>query len=262
MFVGQPVNAARTRPGTCSCMDNSDALPNDVALVPVHDLHRRHQVRRALDLDHVDRLVEVLDRCPPIVISSDRWLVDGEHRVAAARRLGVDELPAVVLPIAVAPGDDLISAIEANASHGLPLTRQERRDAVAVILDVRPELSDRETARICGVARSVVVAVRNNGGRSGGSNDHVNDRLGRDGKRYGAAPPEWRALLEALVRVEPTTSVRALAERVGVSVGAAQSHRRKILDQLAAETWVRRWWRRLRARRALRHISQARSVHR
>jgi hypothetical protein len=233
-------------------MDNPGASPHQLVTVLVGDLHRRSRVRRALDPEHVEQLAEVLDRCPPIVLSSDGALVDGEHRVAAARRLGLTALPAVVLPAPTAAGEDLIRALEANASHGLPLTRQERRDAVAAVLAVRPELSDRQTARICGVGRSVVAAVRAAHDCSGGSNGHVNDRLGRDSKRYGTAPDGWHALLEAWLRVEPTATVRELAALTGASVGAVHNRRRDLRSRIEAEHRLLRWWRKLRARWYLR----------
>ena len=234
----------------------------DVSLVAVDQLRRRHQVRRVLDPEHVERLTEVLDRCPPILVSEDGAIIDGEHRVAAARRLGVSEVPAIVLPVGSVAGAELVLAIEANTSHGLPLSREERRAAVAAVLEVRPAMSDREIARVCGVGRGLVATIRAATSCSGGSDGHLNGRIGGDGKRYGTAPSDWRAHLEALVRVDPTMSVRALALRTGASVGAVQTLRRKVLEQLDAEAFVLRWWRRLRARCALRRLDRAVTLNR
>lgn len=256
------LNVAGGQPGTDGCMDNSSTTPDDVERVAVAGLHRRHHVRRALNVDHVERLAEVLSRCPPILIGADGTLVDGQHRVAAARQLGIDELPALRLPPSDTYGAELIRAIEANTCHGLPLTRQERRDSITAVLGLRSELSDREIARICGVSRSVVATIRSTDARSGGSSDHVNGRVGGDGKRYGSAPTRWRAHLEALVRIDPSTGVRSLAERTGASVGAVQARRRNVLEQLDAEPRMVRWWRRLRARWTLRRLGYAPPVNR
>ena len=45
--------------------------------VPLAGLRRRHQVRRALDVEHVELFAGVMDRYPPIVVSADGSLVDG-----------------------------------------------------------------------------------------------------------------------------------------------------------------------------------------
>jgi ParB-like chromosome segregation protein Spo0J len=215
--------------------------------VELHGLRRRHQLRRALDPDHIELLCEVLDRCPPIIITSDGALVDGEHRVAAALSLGRTDLPAVVLGDTDCVGTDLIQSIEANTGHGLPLTQAERRSAVEAVLAVRPDLADRAIAQICGVARSTVKCKRAEA-CSGGLNDHLNARAGSDGKRYGGAPPTWRPHLEALLRIDPTMTVRTLAARTGASVGAVHARRQEVLAQVASEPRLIRDWRRLRAR--------------
>lgn len=230
----------------------------DVSRVPIALLRRRHQVRRVLDTEHVERLAEVLDRCPPIVLSADGTIIDGEHRVAAARQLGISALPAIVMSAEERTGADLISAIEANTSHGLSLTREERRDAISAVLTLRPEMSDRGIARTCGVTHGLVATVRASTSCSGGSTDHLNGRLGGDGKRYGAAPPGWQVHLEALVRIDPAASVRALAEHTGASVGTVQARRRQLLEQLETEPRILRWWRRLRARSTLRGVGSRR----
>jgi len=201
---------------------------------------------------HVERLADVLDRCPPILISEDGTIIDGEHRVAAARQLGINHLLAIVLPTGRVVGDDLVAAIEANTAHGLPLSREERHAAVAAVLAVRPEMSDREIARVCGVGRGLVATIRAATSCSGGSNGHLNGRVGGDGKRYGTVPPGWREHLEALVRCDPEMTVRALAERTGASVGAVQARRRDLLQKIEGELGFVRWWRRLRARWFLR----------
>ena len=247
------MSAPNDRTGTGECMNDSSTNADGVERVAVSGLRRRHRVRRALDVAHVERLAEVLDRCPPILIGSDGTLIDGEHRVAAAQQLGTTELPAIVLRTdSDSPVEGLISAIETNTSHGLPLSREERRDAVEAVLAAKGEMSDREIARVCGVSRGLVATIREATSRSGGSTDHLNGRIGRDGKRYGTLPQGWHAYLEALVRVDPATSIRALAERTGASVGAVQARRRDLLQRIEGELRFVRWWRRLRARWLLR----------
>jgi ParB-like chromosome segregation protein Spo0J len=221
---------------------------DELTRVELQGLRRLHQLRRALDPDHIERLCEVLDWCPPIIITSDGAIVDGEHRVAAALILGRTEIPAVILADPQCAGADLIRSIEANVRHGLPLTRDERRSAVEAVLGVRPDLADRAIAQICGVSRSTVKTKRAEAACSGGLNDHLNTRVGSDGKRYGAAPTTWRPHLEALLRIDPKMTVRTLAERTGASVGAVHARRQEVLARLASERRLIRSWRRLRAR--------------
>lgn len=220
--------------------------------VEVAGLRRRFAVREALDDDHVERLAEVLDRCPPIVVSTDGHIVDGEHRVEAARRRGIGRLAAVVLS-----GDadaEIVEAIRSNTRHGLPLTRAERRKGAAAVLAARPDLSDRAVARICGVARTVVASVREDDRRSRGQNSHLNGRTGADGKTYGRLPDGWRRHLEALLRIRPEASVRELASLTGASVGAVQRYRPDLLARVENEWILTRWWRRLRARWYLHNV--------
>src|ERR1035437_6195020 len=72
------------------------AMPWDVRL---DDLTFGEGVRGGgLDEDHVALLVESAGAWPPIVVWGDKnQVVDGHHRVAAARRLGRSHLPAVRL---------------------------------------------------------------------------------------------------------------------------------------------------------------------
>lgn len=217
----------------------------------IEDLVEGIAVRHRLDAGHVEMLAGVLEHCPPILVTDSGTIVDGRHRLAAARRAGWVRIPTVVLEDD-APGAELLAALAGNASHGLPLTREERRAGVRTVLAVRPELSDRSVAQTCGVARSVVAAVRTELYSSGGRDHHLNARAGRDGKRYPVDPRRGREIVEAIVRVDPTMGVRSLASLAGVSVGAAHERRRRVLSQVAAERWVIRWLRRLRARWVLR----------
>lgn len=60
----------------------------DISLLALSSLEAVSVVRALTDDDHVARLMDVLEDCPPICVTSDGALVDGAHRVAAARKLG------------------------------------------------------------------------------------------------------------------------------------------------------------------------------
>jgi len=248
--TGNRAESARDAgPGTGHLMPTPPAPESTDWLIA--DLVEGTAIRRRLDEGHVRTLVAVLEHCPPILVTADGAIVDGRHRVEAARRAGWVRIPATVLPD-TNPGAAVLAAMAANAAHGLPLTRSERRNGVRAVLDARPDLSDRAVAQACGVARTVVADVRAEVSRSGGRDDHLNTRAGADGKQYPVDGPRGRAVVEALVRVEPGLTTRRLSELANVSVGSAHGHRRRVLAQLDTEGWIVRWIRRFKARRLLR----------
>jgi hypothetical protein len=71
--------------------------------------------------EQVDRLVSLDGAWPPIVVGRDDGVVvDGAHRVEAARRLG---LPSVVaVPFDGGADEQFVEFVRRNVSHGLLLT--------------------------------------------------------------------------------------------------------------------------------------------
>lgn len=221
--------------------------------VAVSSLTKASLVRSAVDPDHVARLSEVLQDCPPITLTDGGALLDGLHRLEAARSLGWESIPAVIVPVA-SPVNALLTAAAANSTHGLPLTREERRSAVHQLLRLDLSLSDRRIARACGVSRSVVesarAAVRE---CSGGRNGHVNTRIGADGKRYpGTRRAGLAPVAAAVLRLRPQTTVRELAGLLGVSTGIAHRLHTETRERLRRESRWTRFWHRLIARWRLR----------
>lgn len=93
--------------------------------------------RKRLDAKHVDEFVELAGEWPPVLARpiSHNWythqLVGGFHRAAAAEKLGYSEIEARVEVM----DDDtaLLRACQDNATHGLPLTREEKRAWVVML---------------------------------------------------------------------------------------------------------------------------------
>lgn len=228
--------------------------PNRPTRVAIELVAAKSAVRSSIDHEHAARLAEVLDRCPPIVVAENGTvLIDGLHRLEAARLRGWDTIPVVFVPVA-SPADLLLAAASANRAHGLPLTREQRRDAVEALLRLGTTLSDRALASACGVARTTVAALRAEGRpRSGGVNtcsagEPDRPRLGQDNKHYPGASRHLGRAAESIVRLEPAITVRALAQRLGASVDSAHRYRADTLARLRDERpWVR-FLRRLMAR--------------
>ena len=86
---------------------------------------------------HVATLAELDGAWPPIVVRrEDRSVVDGQHRVAAARRLGMATLQ--VSWFDGSAEDAFVEFVRCNVGHGLPLGLAERRSAASRILRITP----------------------------------------------------------------------------------------------------------------------------
>lgn len=111
-----------------------------------------------LDANRVEQYAEDMrrgDDFDPITVFNAQgvfWLADGFHRVAAARKAGLLELPAIIRQ-----GDRrsaILFAVGANAGHGLDRTDDDKRLAVDTML-ADPEWRkwvDAEIARRCRVS--------------------------------------------------------------------------------------------------------------
>jgi ParB-like chromosome segregation protein Spo0J len=108
---------------------------------------------------HVRVLGQVLDRLPAILVHrSTMTVIDGAHRLEAFRRARRTEIPAILLN--GARDDAFILGVQANISHGLPLSLLDRTRAAELILQSHPERSDRWIACICGLSHSTVAKRR------------------------------------------------------------------------------------------------------
>jgi ParB-like chromosome segregation protein Spo0J len=185
---------------------------------------------RGVDPAHVAALAEVAESWPPILVNrSGRVVVDGQHRVAAAKQLGLREVHVIWFD-----GSDIESHLEfvrRNVSHGLPLTLAERRAAARRFVSSCPEFSDRGIAEVCGLSPRTVrrlreeagaVAERTNGSRRG------QRRVGRDGRVRPIDPKATRAgIAEELAR-QPDASLRKIASAVGASPETVRSVRNEL----------------------------------
>src|SRR5215471_2409113 len=128
--------------------------------VATGSLHMGRSPRdRGIDHTHVALLAEVPESWPPIVVSRrDRAVIDGQHRVAAAKQLGIKRLRAVYFD--GSPDDAYVEFVRCNVGHGLALSLDERRAAVRRILSTHSDLSDRSVASVCGLSPKTVARVR------------------------------------------------------------------------------------------------------
>lgn len=169
--------------------------------------------------EQVDRLVELGGSWPPIVVSRiDGAVVDGAHRVAAARRLGLAKLDAVLFEGGAE--EAFVEFVRRNVCHGLVLTLDERKAAAVRVLRGQPLWSDRRVAELCALSPKTVARLRADT-RGSSPEDGVpvdsGVRVGRDQRvrpaRRGSVRPR---VLEAL-QAQPGASLRTIAAAAGVS---------------------------------------------
>jgi ParB-like chromosome segregation protein Spo0J len=171
--------------------------------------------------------MEVGSSVPPLVVHEPSMtIIDGIHRLEAARRSGAECIRTVLVPGEWSVA--FVLAVQANVSHGKPLTLAERRSAARTILGDFPDCSDRWLASVCGLAPSTVSGLRTS--RPAGST-----RVGRDGRRRPVDSGELRTRVAEAVAANPGASVRAIAAAVGASPSTVQGEVRRSREGPKAE---------------------------
>ncbi|QXE35779.1 ParB N-terminal domain-containing protein [Streptomyces sp. GMY02] len=178
-----------------------------------------------LDMAHVRLLAERVDVLPPVLVHRPYMrVVDGRHRVAAARSRGLEQVP--VRWFEGSDDEAFVTAVRLNASHGLPLAGHERAAAVQRILASHQERSDRWIASVCGVAPRTVAALRARTAPEGAATPGF--RIGQDGRRRPLSARAGRERAREIMVREPEASLRTVARRAGISVGTALDVRRRL----------------------------------
>jgi len=174
-----------------------------------------------IDRRHVERLAHVADRWPPVLVAARSLaVIDGVHRIAAARMLGRTTIVATMFD-----GDHVAAYAEAvgrNVRHGLPLTLDERRRAARELLLRLPERSDRSLAGLCGLDHKTIARLRHEVAGS----DARPGTLRPAGRPAGGS--ELRARIAAAIAEHPDASLRRIAVRVGASPETVRSVRKEL----------------------------------
>jgi ParB-like chromosome segregation protein Spo0J len=184
----------------------------------------RYGREHGLDHSHVAALAEVADRWPPIIVArDDNSVVDGHHRVAAAKDLGLQRVRAEFFD--GTPDEAYAEFVRQNVTHGLPLSLPERRRAAHHMLGVDASRSDRSIAADCGLSpktvgklRSALVPTRTAGGKV-----VVARRRGRDGRTRPVDGAELRARIVRELEQQPAAPLRQIARQVGASPETVRS---------------------------------------
>ncbi len=188
--------------------------------LPLADLQVTEGVRSGgLDEAHVALLMETVEEWPPILVWGDeRLVIDGAHRVEAARRLGHSRIPAIRF---LGTRDEaFVESVRRNIDHGLPLSMGDRRRAAIHVLRGHPEWSDRRIASLCGLSGKSLARLRRDElgcSPDDGSAVGLERRVGRDGKTRPVQAGEIRDRIRQALDENPTGSLRAIVAKAGAS---------------------------------------------
>lgn len=192
-------------------------------LVPLHQLRPGYSPRMHRQ-DSQDAAVLARSGTPlaPIIVNrATMEVIDGHHRVLAARLRGDEEIRARLFD--GTEHEAVLAAIRANIRHGKRLSLAERKRAAREVLARLPHLSDRAISEYCGLSPGTIRGLRPT---STARADQVMRRLGRDGRRRPAEPGAARRAAERYLDVHPTATTSEAAEAAGVSANTVRSARR------------------------------------
>ncbi|MDX3537603.1 ParB/RepB/Spo0J family partition protein [Streptomyces sp. MB09-01] len=171
----------------------------------------------AQDLAHSGRAL------PPLLVHRPTMrIIDGTHRLRAAVLRGQHTVGVTYFDGSAE--DAFVLSVEANISHGLPLTHAERTAAAIRILRSHPDWSDRGIAQRTGLAAKTIGALR----RREGPAPAPPGRIGQDGRVRPADPVRGREVAARLLAGRPTASLRQIAREAGIAPSTVRDVRRRI----------------------------------
>jgi hypothetical protein len=149
-------------------------------------------------------------------------IIDGFHRVRAAKRKGLHEISDI---LDGSLESAFIVAVEANVTHGLPLSIGDRRAAAATILQTHSDWSDRAIAAAStGLSAKTVSAIR----CATAENPQSNKRVGKDGRVRPLNTSVGRQHAAQLLSSRPNASLREIAKAAGISTGTVRDVRERL----------------------------------
>ncbi len=208
--------------------------------LPLRTVHPTDNLRSGgLNEEHVRLLMETVEQWPPIVVWDDECVVvDGAHRVEAARRLGLRTIAAV--RFVGSREEAFLESVRRNVDHGLPLTIGDRRRAAIRVLTRNAHWSDRRVASLCGLSGKTVARLRRE------HCDHASTveapviglerRVGRDGKVRPVQAGEIRDRIRRALEKNPGGSLREIATIAGASPETVRTVRARLVEGEKADS--------------------------
>lgn len=175
--------------------------------------------------EHIARLAEIDDPLPPILVDARTMrVIDGAHRLMAAGLRGRETIE--VEFFRGSADDAFLYAVQANVTHGYPLSQADRRAAAKRIIASHPYLSDRAIAQTAGLGAKTVATLRKRAGGEQGA--AVEARVGRDGRVRPLNSAAGRLRAAELIAQRPNASLRELARAAGVSPATVGDVRKRL----------------------------------
>jgi ParB-like chromosome segregation protein Spo0J len=195
--------------------------------VPLEPLMPGFYLRQAgSDATHIRLLADAAGsvQLPPILVQRSGWrIIDGMHRVAAAKLRNEQVIRALVLDCT--DSEALVLAIKSNVLHGLPLSKADRISGAKRVLAEHRDLSDRAVAEIAGLSAKTIASLRN---RSTADSQFQGKRLGRDGRRRPLSAADGRRRAAEYIGSHPEAPLREVAREADVSLGTVHDVRARI----------------------------------
>ena len=175
------------------------------------------------DIDHAQALAFRLDDCPPILVErSTSTVIDGVHRVLAARMLGRTTIAARFFE--GTHEEAFLEAVRSNIAHGKPLTLAEREAAAKKVLGLHSDWSDRLVGDICGLSDKTVGRLR----KTTADIPQLSARVGRDGRQRPTDPQPLRNQIAAALREKPDANLEDIAASLSTSPSTVRDVRKRL----------------------------------
>jgi ParB-like chromosome segregation protein Spo0J len=196
-----------------------------VATVPVSLLQTGESPRlEGQNEAHVARLAEIDGPLPPILVDRRTMqVIDGTHRLMATKLKGQATIDVVFFDGSTT--DAFLHAVEANVTHGFPLSQTDRRAAAERIVRSHPHMSDRAIARVSGLGAKTVGGLRR---RLEGLGPPPLARVGKDGRIRPLNGDDGRLRAAEMITEHPHASLREVARGAGVSPATARDVRKRL----------------------------------
>jgi ParB-like chromosome segregation protein Spo0J len=174
---------------------------------------------------HIRLLAQSDAPLPPIIVHRETMrVIDGMHRVRAARLRGQQEIQALFYDGTEA--DAFVLAVKVNRAHGLPLSLADRKAAAARIIASHPQWSDRAIAEVTALSHKTVGAIRHG---PNGEIRQMDARIGQDGRVRPLDAAAGRSRAAELLTNHPNASLRQVAAAAGISPETARDVRTRLL---------------------------------